>query len=202
MRDKDEYEATSAIIRGVRPFPSAFAPLAQWIEATYATDVVNIVEDALSSGRPRLVIWLRTKQQSDSFHVGANFDRAKQHAVAAHARQSGALVVFRDFETLARERAIALPPDTVDQLRLRLSDPALQAIRIAWTRVVFFVRTDGEAARFAEGPEFQRWSAQFLVEARANDEFGVLSEMPPSFGLDSEERFHRDFAGSWYNYFR
>lgn len=215
MHDREQFEATAAVLRGEREIGDELQELARWISDTFDTDVVNIVVDALHDTTPRVNVWLRSAAQARAFRnddESGNYDRAKQTAVSR--RYVGTLpagsrstsdpepfVVFRAFEPEARDGAIDLAPTELETLRDGLESPALWRIMVAWGRVVFFVHTDAEATALREGQEFDRWTTAFLSAARSRDEFDLVPRLPPVFELDSKERFDREFQSSSYYYF-
>ncbi|MBT2496415.1 hypothetical protein J7E45_12430 [Microbacterium sp. ISL-59] len=214
MHDREQFEATAAVLRGDRELSDELQTLARWISETFDTDVVNIVVDALHDATPRVNVWLRSAAQARAFRNGdgGNYDRAKQTAVSRRyvetrptrprsASDPEPFVTFRAFEPEARDGAIDLAPTELETLRDGLASPALWRIMVAWGRVVFFVHTDAEATALREGPEFDRWTTEFLSAARPRDEFDLVPRLPPVFELDSKERFDRDFQGSSYYYF-
>ncbi|MFB7250816.1 hypothetical protein [Microbacterium sp. NPDC056234] len=125
MHDAARYEATAAVLRSEQVFPSGLRSLAHWVTDAYSTDVVNIVADEVDDGRPWLCLWSRTSAQRQEFRTGGDDDVAKQSVIADRARHElssseSFLVIFEDFESRARERAMALPSDELDMLRTRL----------------------------------------------------------------------------------
>lgn len=215
MQDREQFEATAAVLRGDRELGDELQELGRWISETFGTEVVNIIVDALHDTTPRVNVWLRSAAQARAFRNdddGGNYDRTKQTAVSRRYAQaiptgprsssdSEAFVVFRAFEPEARNRAIDLTPAELETLRDGLRSPALWRIMVAWGRVVFFVHTDAEAAAFREGPEFDRWTTAFRSAVGSRDEFDLVPRLPPVFELDSKERFDRDFRSSSYYYF-
>lgn len=207
MRDREQFEATAAALRSERQLSPDLQRLARWISDTFNTDVVNLVVDVLHDGRPRVMVWLRTADQAAAFRDSAgNYDRAKQAAISERYAQKFSttkpFVAFTSFEPEARNRLIGLPPAELQALRNRLANPALWRIMAGWGRVIFFVHTDAEAVALHNGAEFDRWCSEFFDLITRRDEFDLLSRLPPTFELDSRERYERDFAGSSYNYFR
>jgi hypothetical protein len=210
-----QFELTKALKQGTTALGEPLATLAAWIGATWQVTVLNIVQDRIERGRPRLQVVVEHDDERSVFMDGMNFDAAKQRAIAERFGELSAggaqtqvdgqslFVAFSAFAPLARDEAHASISEVeLQQLQHRLDDPALWLIHRCFSLVTFMFHTIEQARlREAEGAK-TLYAAQYYELLRRRDEFGYCDLSTLSVAIDSKERFDSVYAGSWFNYDR
>ena len=223
--DRRAFEATADVARGNSAIELKYRDLAKQISRDFGTEVLNITQDWIGVKRDqiRLWIWFRTAAESKAFRdPNGNFDGAKQQAVIVaagrtlsrlrtpkrgilpgpRAKAKDTLVIFCDFESPARDNAFAAASGRGDeQVRNSLDNPDLWKVMSLWSNVVFFVYTEEQAARYANGAERERWRLAYWQLVHPFDEFGFAPLESFQIKVDSKETFENKFEGSSYYYF-
>lgn len=223
------YYHIKRVMQGKIKMPSAFKPLADWIDTTYDVKTINIVYRTIGQEKkPQLDISLEFEKDRLKFlnKKSYNFNQKKQRAVAekfkavieAHKPLTDKClfsffksktayltkdieIIFSAFETAAKIEA----NQCIDRDRLLQafseSDEIWEIRPLFWS-VTFFLYTNEQLKAHQNSQMRQIWTDKYFKMLKKYDEFGYFKRETFTIILDSKENFEKNCGGNWHGYYR
>lgn len=197
-----DLEPVRAVLRGGA---RANASLADWVAARYDVEVVDVVEDVIQLG-PRLVVWVRSPQEAQSFRTASGgYDARKQRAVGDAAGRPGVFVIFCSADQELHDATLAAVGEAACTAVVAavLDDPgSLWKAYPLFGGLFVFLHTDAQADALRDTPAAERVADALWTAAHARDEFGVVPRDGIRLTVDSKQNLDENFEGSSYYYHR
>lgn len=213
----DDYQETKRLKRSGASLKSPFKEIADWVAAEYRVRVLNVVHDAVTYDRPRLIVILETQEDALKFQNGpfGDFNRVDQKRVQQHFETilaelgdhrfnvEGLFVIFVAFEPIARMEANeSVTKEEIHRLKLKLNNKDLWEISSLFERVTFFFHTDAQVKEYEAAGLRDLYAQEYSRLLQAYDEFGYFRKRAVSACFDSKENFDTNYQSNWYYYYK
>ncbi|HEY7673995.1 MAG TPA: hypothetical protein VH867_02110 [Burkholderiales bacterium] len=211
------YQQTKRLKRSGAPLDSPFKEIAEWIAAEYRVRVLNVVFDAATYDRPRLIVIADTQGDALKFQNSSlgDYDKIVQKRVQERfetilAEQDdhrfnidGLFVVFAAFERVARiEANESVTKNDMDQLKAKLNNNDLWGISRLFDTVTFFFYTDAQVKHYEAAGLRDAYAGEYARLVQPHDEFGYLRRRGVLAYFDSKENFDTNYESNWYYYYK
>jgi hypothetical protein len=211
------YQQTKRLKRSGAPLDSPFKEIAEWIAAEYRVRVLNVVFDAATYDRPRLIVIADTQGDALKFQNSSlgDYDKIVQKRVQKRfetilAEQDdhrfnidGLFVVFAAFERVARiEANESVTKNDMDQLKAKLNNNDLWGISRLFDTVTFFFYTDAQVKHYEAAGLRDAYAGEYARLVQPHDEFGYLRRRGVLAYFDSKENFDTNYESNWYYYYK
>jgi hypothetical protein len=211
------YQQTKRLKRSGAPLDSPFKEIAEWIAAEYRVRVLNVVFDAATYDRPRLIVIADTQGDALKFQNSSlgDYDKIVQKRVQERfetilAEQDdhrfnidGLFVVFAAFERVARiEANESVTKNDMDQLKAKLNNNDLWEISRLFDTVTFFFYTDAQVKHYEAAGLRDAYAGEYARLVQPHDEFGYLRRRGVLAYFDSKENFDTNYESNWYYYYK
>ena len=227
-----DYIETKIIKRGHKQLDSIFQSLADWINQTYDTKVLNIYYDKIEvdKNRPRLNIIFEFLPEAEKFkdRIG-NFDSLKQKAVIYKFREilshetskfsilsklltnlmspkydtKNLLVIFDSFEPIAREEANRnIPENEIQNLKTEIGMKDLWTIYRQSSIATVFFYTDTQLEKYSSDGTTDSLKQKYYDLLKQYDEFDYIRPGTYFIKFDTKENFDKNYQSSWFYYSR
>jgi hypothetical protein len=227
-----DYIETKIIKRGHKQLDPIFQRLADWIDQTYGTPVLNIYYDKIEvdKNRPRLNIIFEFFPEAEKFKDKIrNFDPIKQKAVTDKFRvilkhptstsnllskllnnlvpprynTKNLLVIFDSFEPIAREEANQNIPETeIEKLKTEIGMKDLWTIYRQFSVATFFFYTGQQLETYSTDGTTDSLKEKYYNLLKRYDEFGYINPDTYFIRFDTKENFDKNYQSSWFYYSR
>jgi hypothetical protein len=224
-----DYIDTKIIKRGHKQLDPIFQPLADWINQTYGTKVLNIYYDKIEvdKNRPRLNIIFEHQEEELKFRDGflGNFHSDKQRIIAGkfdevvngRIKESGILsklfnkkydtknllVIFDSFEPIAREEANQnISENEIENLKSEIGMTDLWTIYRQFSIATIFFYTDKQLEKYSSDGTTEILKKKYYDLLKHYDEFDYIKPDTDFIKFDTKENFDNNFESSWFYYSR
>jgi hypothetical protein len=225
------YKLTKKIREGKSQIAPNLKPLANWINATYNVNVLNVVVDKIqNSNRPRIQVIVEFANDLSKFTGEGMYgysDKARNEIIEKYKSLDKGIkpsswknisnffriskstinndiwVIFFDFQTVAKQEiGENITNAEIKNLKTKISDNNLWEISKDFTIPTFFLYTDEQVKEYEKNGKQKTWSKMYYPLMQQHDKFGYIKEEYFNIYLDSKQNFDENYESNWYYYYK
>ncbi|MGZ3751217.1 MAG: hypothetical protein ACXVB0_04970 [Mucilaginibacter sp.] len=226
-----EYQLTKLIKQGKAAINSDFKQLANWIDASYDVQTLNIIYDTIDEGKtPRLEIIFEFIKDEEKFIESFPFDynKEKELAIANQFKKSlqdqglikkdgflgflrknefkyrtdDLFVIYSAFERTAKEEVYgSVSTEQMQELKRQIANDEIWDIISGFATAIIFFYTDVQVQENSKNGVKEALSDRYFELLKPYDEFDYIKRDSFFVSLDSKENFDNKYQSNWYNYF-
>lgn len=212
----DEYPSAKHRKITGEPLAPPFRELAAWMASRYNVTVLDITHSLIDrANRPRLDIILEYGRDLELFRpnrfdydadkvadILAQFRLLTEEHSGGGLRTDGLFLTLSSFDWAARIEANEnITERELEELKARLSNPALWMISRLFDSITFFFHTDAQAADHRDRGLLAVYAEEYAKLAARHDEFGYLARDPVRLNFDSKQTLDTKYGGVLHSYY-
>ncbi|TDG37220.1 hypothetical protein EZJ43_03620 [Pedobacter changchengzhani] len=204
-----EYKETRLIKLGVQHLDKKFLQFADWINATYNVQILNIYVDVLNEDYTRVQLIFDQRSTLNQFFTKDRFtiSHYKKNKIIKKYEElfkpsfSSILLLIYAFEPLAREEAnTKIPLKKIEAFKEKYKDLLWEIARYG-EHVTFFFYTATQMKQQSKSGLTKLFKQEYFNILKPLDQFNYFTIDNFNSVFDSKENFDKKYNGNWRVYY-